>query len=567
MRIDSIAILSVSFLCNILLCSFNTDSVAVEKAVNEFYLTRPDSIIKVLDDAEKNNSMAKTRIDFLRAIVYENLNMIAMQESCLRRILSGMEIKSDSIMYAKTLSFLVESLEKQSKYEEALSFALQNLELVRKQGDKVNEYSLMCAMAMLSFNLDRDNEGYDLLNRVINSGKNAGNAKELSYVSYAYGILVNKLIEDECFVKAIEACIQRSNLLERMKDMPGTPPGYMDQQKAYLYSKMANIYQSVGKFTQAEEAYNKFLQTDYAKKVESGYSLLPYLEKAGRNNDIINTVRQLQTLWIGVDTINVKYRALLEYQAKAEGKLGNYKNMAKLNERALVLADSIYTRINNDKVHELATVFDVKDKEIRIKEEQAKARLNFIMFSCVVVVLIVFAILMAVVYINCLRLKRRNRIAAKQIDELVEQREELRRRLVFPEINNNNLTSSTGNVKEMNAETTQSYDIFLRMERMIIEQRLFLQPDFGRDELLRVTGINKNNLSGLLHRYSGATNLNNYLNRLRVEYSVKLIKENKNFSIEAIAKESGFNSRTTFYRAFYKQFGMTPTEYIDSFNE
>lgn len=565
MRINSIAVLPVCFLCNILLCSFNTDSVAIEKAVYEFYLTRPDSIIEVLDDAEKHNRMAKTRIDFLRATVYENLNMIAMQENCLRRILSSTEIKSDSIMYVKTLSFLIESLEEQYKYEEALSFALQGLELVKKQGDKVNEYSLMCAMAMLSFNLDRDDDGYDLLNRVINSGKNADNARELSYVSYAYGMLINKLIDDECFDKAIEAGIQRSDLLERMKDMPGPPPGYIDQQKAYLYSKMANIYQSVGKFTQAEEAYSNFLQTEYAKNVESGYSLLPYLEKAGRNNDIINTVRKLQTLWIGVDTINAKYRALLEYQAKAEGELGNYKNMAKLNERALVLADSIYTRINNNRVHELATVFDVKDKEIRIKEEQAKAKLNFIMFSCVVVVLIVLAILMAVIYLNFLRLKRRNRIAARQVDELIGQREELRRRLVLPETNNN-ITSSTENIREMNVESIQSYDIFLRMERMIMEQHLFLQPDFGRDELLRITGINKNNLSGLLQKYSGAANLNNYLNRLRVEYSVKLIKENKNFSIEAIAQESGFNSRTTFYRAFYKQFGMTPTEYISSHN-
>lgn len=100
---------------------------------------------------------------------------------------------------------------------------------------------------------------------------------------------------------------------------------------------------------------------------------------------------------------------------------------------------------------------------------------------------------------------------------------------------------------------------------MITEQQLFLQPGFGRDELLHMTGINKNDLSSLLQDYAGASNLSNYLNRLRIEYSVKLMKENKKFSIEAIAQEAGFNSRATFYRAFYKQFGMTPTEYINSF--
>ena len=73
-----------------------------------------------------------------------------------------------------------------------------------------------------------------------------------------------------------------------------------------------------------------------------------------------------------------------------------------------------------------------------------------------------------------------------------------------------------------------------------------------------------NALSYLLKRYAGVSNVNSYLNRLRVEYSVKLIKEKNNFSIEAIAEEAGFNSRSTFYRAFYKQFGMTPTEYIET---
>ncbi|MGN0047449.1 MAG: helix-turn-helix domain-containing protein, partial [Bacteroides sp.] len=116
----------------------------------------------------------------------------------------------------------------------------------------------------------------------------------------------------------------------------------------------------------------------------------------------------------------------------------------------------------------------------------------------------------------------RNRIAARQIDELLAQRE---------------------------------------------EQRLFLQPDFGRDELLRISRFTKNSLGDVLQRYAQAKNVAEYLNGLRVEYALKLMKEKGHLSMEAIAQEAGFNSRSTFYRAFDKATGMTPNQYLKQLKE
>lgn len=180
-------------------------------------------------------------------------------------------------------------------------------------------------------------------------------------------------------------------------------------------------------------------------------------------------------------------------------------------------------------------------------------------------------ILAVVVYINFLRVSNRNRIAARQINELLEQREELRR--LFSKTNNKHeVSDSETSVKEEPTQikatetdkfSDKDYETFIRMERLVIEQQLFLQPRFGRDELLRITGIHKNNLSSLLQRYANATNLSDYINRIRVEYAIKLMRGNKNYSIEAIVGEAGFNSRSTFYRAFYKEFGMTPAQYMN----
>lgn len=111
------------------------------------------------------------------------------------------------------------------------------------------------------------------------------------------------------------------------------------------------------------------------------------------------------------------------------------------------------------------------------------------------------------------------------------------------------------------------FQIFMRMETSIINGRLFLNPKLGREEILKLTGIDKNSLVSLLRKYAGSANLSDYINRLRVEYAVKQLKENKLFTIDHIAETSGFNSRSTFYRAFQNIYGMTPSQYLEVMKE
>lgn len=566
MKCYYIVILLLAVFCNTLLCSFKTDSLTLEKVVKEYYMIRPDSILNLLDDAEKHKVMASTRIDILRAMIYGYISMPVLQEFCLRRVLSARETISNPELHLKAMSIMVEALQEQGKYSECIPMAIQGMDLARKLNDKVVEYSLLSTMAITSFRLEQYQDGYEYLQRVIEDGSKSDNVRVLSYVSYAYGMLINQLVSDERYEEALKAVYERCDLLERMKDMPGPPSGYIDQQEAYLYSKMANLYLSMGKTAQAEEAYRAFMQTEEAKRVESGYTILPYLQKAGRHKDVLERIRGLHTLWQGCDTINMQYRLLLEYEAKSEGALGNYKRMAELNRCALVLTDSIYMRKANSRVQEFASIFKVNEKEKQLQEEQARSERSSLMLIGAVVVLALLVTLVIIVNLNLRRVKQRNRISARQIEELLEQREEFRRCLTSKEIQKDipPMEGKAEQEEETSGASNQSYEIFLRMEQLIMERRLFLQPRFGRDELLSMTGIYKNDLSSLLKHYAGMPNLNSYLNRLRVEYSVKLIKEKRNYSIEAIAKEAGFNSRSTFYRAFYKQYGMTPTEYIDT---
>ncbi len=153
--------------------------------------------------------------------------------------------------------------------------------------------------------------------------------------------------------------------------------------------------------------------------------------------------------------------------------------------------------------------------------------------------------------------RRLNRIATKQIDELLAQRKELRQ--AFAKENEKKIHEEEENRKEEDSDKA-SYADFMQMENTIIAGKLFLQPKFGRNELIQITRLDKNRLSKLIQKHTGG-NITDYLNRLRVEHSITLMTEKPYLSIDAIASESGFNGRTTFYNAFSKAFEITPAQY------
>lgn len=57
-------------------------------------------------------------------------------------------------------------------------------------------------------------------------------------------------------------------------------------------------------------------------------------------------------------------------------------------------------------------------------------------------------------------------------------------------------------------------------------------------------------------------NFRGWINRLRIDYSIQLMKENPNFSIDAVAEQCGFSSRNYFHKVFHDIKGMTPMQYL-----
>ena len=77
------------------------------------------------------------------------------------------------------------------------------------------------------------------------------------------------------------------------------------------------------------------------------------------------------------------------------------------------------------------------------------------------------------------------------------------------------------------------------------------------DVLSKEFGYARETLSRVLNKFLGES-WNSYVNRLRAYKAQNLLYNNPNKSILEILYECGFNSPNTFYRAYTREFGVTP---------
>jgi AraC-like DNA-binding protein len=102
-----------------------------------------------------------------------------------------------------------------------------------------------------------------------------------------------------------------------------------------------------------------------------------------------------------------------------------------------------------------------------------------------------------------------------------------------------------------------------KIEDAIAVEKFYQKPDFSLFELARNLNTNISFLSSTVNQ-AFACNFNDLVNGYRVVHFINLLQlgRHRKETLLALALESGFNSKTTFNRAFRKKIGQTPQQYI-----
>lgn len=101
-----------------------------------------------------------------------------------------------------------------------------------------------------------------------------------------------------------------------------------------------------------------------------------------------------------------------------------------------------------------------------------------------------------------------------------------------------------------------------KIKSTIINEKLYLNPKLSLMQLSEILNLSEGYISQVFNANSD-TNFTDFINQLRIEVSKQMLTSTdfKNYTVESIGLECGFNSKSSFYTAFKKFTNKTPVQY------
>ena len=550
--------------------TIHSDSLYTEKYIRDIYISDSKRALQLLDEAENRKTISLRVINELRSLSYSNMymNKLAFMYAKKAYLLDSIYQKDPEHMLKMTV-YLAEFSAMMSKYNESMHYALEGIRQAQELGNREARARLFFCMGENNWRLSFKDKAYDYFDRTIELLRGSKEKREMMLLSYYYGAKMGFLMNDSRIEEALEVGFEREKQIERLKALPQIPEAYVDGQYSYLYSKLAYIYCMEKKYGQAEQYYQKYLSKKESHTPDGKMYSVPYLMLSGQYEKVIDNCKGFKELMrTQQDTLNEQYLTVLRHEVKAYLGMHKYKEVAEIRETILAITDSINTRDRNNVALELNAMYGVSEKEEYIAEQAFQLRIRNITlcFLACVVVLTLFLVWRLWRFNHIVEYK--NRMLAQLINERISNRkddtqlsEAYGQLAVTSEIEPEVISSEELNeTDKVSGEEEENKKIFQELNRIVLQKQLYLSSELSREDLAQIVHLNNARFARMIRECTG-TNFNGYINELRITYAIKLMKKCPNYTIRAIADESGFNSTPILYNLFKKKTGMTPYEF------
>ena len=526
------------------------------------YMKDPVRTLQLLDKAEVNSAMPLNIVDELRSAVYRNMyrNKSALYYARRAYVSDSLSHDNPSHLLRMTVS-MAELFSLLSEYKESMRYAVQGVELARELKDIQSECRLLFCMGENKRRLSFKEEGYLFFDQAIDLLDNSKNEDYETMLSYFYGVKMGYLIADKRSNEALEIGLQREKLLDRMSEQSKIRADLLDLQFAYVYSKLAYLFHLTGDQKRAVVYYKNYQSTNAASTPDGKFDATPYLLLLGKYQAVLDNCRDFKEVMRQQDTLNSQYLSILNLEIQANVKLENYKTVINLQRDITAIKDSIYQREKQNAALELDALYELNEKEARISEQAFQLKIRTITLICILSgTLLALFFLWRLWHQNCV-IRNKNKALVKRINEQFSMQEEMDRSqlgvekdLFFPE----KVEDESGDNEEQDKQMNKM--IFEKLDYIIKRDKMYLSPDLSREELTRIVRMNNTRFAKMIKENTD-TNLNGYINNLRLNYAIHLMKEQPDYTLRAIAESSGINSMPTFHQLFKGRTGMTPSEF------
>lgn len=440
-----------------------------------------------------------------------------------------------------------------NRIEEGLAEAEEILEIANREN---HDYGRATALRLMGFTysmaMRTPLRGAEVLRQAIDILAPYNDHASLTQQYYVYMDLIHSYLDvyankksDTATPATLEGALAGlETVLDRLDRLAEDTPEKINDRRFNFYSQSSLVNLQTKNYERAEE---------YIRRMQL---------MASDNNQTLQAIRQ--ELWLHekrgnytqalalIDTLESRYRAtpgneraltmMFADKARLHKRAGNFEQSVEALMQRHSLTDSIQRVEMNARLDEIRTQYEV-DRHVA---EKTRNRTYALLFA-VAFALALVALAIWIGYSRSLRRKNIRLVAQiQEQDRLRREKETLQTRL------STRTEPGTGTLPED--------DLFQRLEQLMKTENLYLDPNLNIKTLLPLLGTNERYLREAIREQTGATFLD-YVNDLRLTHSRQLLEDAEKYTIEAIATESGFNSRSTFHRVFRDKYGLAPDEY------
>lgn len=526
-------------------------------------ISEPQKALALADSAEKQQLIHTYQANIIRSKAYARLKA---EKEALKYALDAYQaelVQQDSITYMEVCALLSNCYIELSRQRESIEYATKAIQIARKLGNKRQEAKALLSISRAQNELSKKKESNATLDQAIKLLQSTENPEEQTTLLSLYFDKTQRLMVDKKYEEAIEVGKKQEQLIDALRQKKKISAGLIDMRQGYLFSILCEAYQLTGEKQKAAAYYRKFLQTDFAQKPQGKTRADRYLLLIKEYQKVINNTLEREQLTPAQDSITKDYLVMLNKLKNTYALMKDYQTAFHYNERINAISEQLYARDKENAAMELSVAYETKEKEaeaLRLSLE-LRQRNTFLGASCGLILLLL--VILWLIYRNYRIIKRKNKITVNRVNQLIACKNELQ---IFKEKNSQleqiiqKLSTKEEKRKAPIQELSNEQSIFATFEELMYKEKLYLNPNLTREDILQRLKLDKNRFAKMIQENTGE-NFSSYTNNLRLEYSMQLMKQYPNYTLQAIAIDSGINNVRTLHRLFRNKMGMTPTEY------
>ena len=543
---------------------YQVDSVLVA------YGYHPNRALVMLDSALLLGNINEYRAKFIRAKIYSKSLLKQRQDSAI--LICEQLLQHDSVIHApqereNILDLLMITSRTKVDFEGYVKWATQKAEICRQQGEETEQWRTEAEIGMVMAHLGQPEEGMERIDEAIRQLDEPGSIDRMDAFIIAVKRKITVLNGQGRYAEVIPLAQRILDRLEHYEqhasayaedsyrlswsDSPADRDRYIDFSRAQANGFLAGAYAMTGDTPHARECLSRFNQSGYGHSFSGRRMIIPaqmalgmYVEAMATSDEVVYRM--------GRDTINDDYAVILRDRAivaRAKGHVDEAYNLMNRHANLVkVLSDSLHA----SEAHDYAARYHAQEQELKIQEAQTASRIKSIIIGVILLLFVIAGAFSFYYRHQRLVINEKNRALVRMINGTP---------FVAPvdEIEGAEDTDEVSDSEE--SEDTSA--LFETIDTTIRTEHLYANVSLQRQDVCTRFCITRHTLNNLLAQHVGSSSFPQYINNIRMEEALPLLRDSASMTIAAIATAVGFTP-ANFREQFKRQYGVTPQEYRQS---